>query len=226
MTRFRTKTENKTENLAGGEAFKESDKLELISLLLTSFVKDKFYETANTQLTRLEDLIKRIKDKKFIAKAAVYARNEFGMRSITHALVAELSKIVKGEKWLKNAVQKITHRPDDMLEILGFYLKKYSKPIPNSLKKGLALSLKNFNEYQLAKYRGDRSGLNLVDLFNLIHPKPSEENKELYKKIINDELRSTETWETKLTKTGHDVQNIENVEEKEAKQKELKQEEI
>jgi len=223
MTKFRTKVSTKTENLAGGEAFKESDKLELISLLLTSFVKDKFYESAGEQLVRLEDLVNRIKDKKFIAKAAIYARKEFGMRSITHALLAELSKIVKGEKWLKIAIQKASFRPDDMMEMLGYYLSKYQKPIPNSMKKGLSLALKNFDAYQLGKYRGERSGLRLVDLFNIVHPKPSDpETEELYKKIIEDKLRSSDTWEKNISDTGQQVKNIADAEQREEKQKELK----
>lgn len=226
MTRFRTnlKKTTKTENLAGGEAFKESDKLELVSLLLTSFVKDKFYESAGKQLARLEDLVNKIKDKKFIAKAAIYARKEFGMRSITHALLAELSKIVKGEEWMKHAVQKATHRPDDMMEILGYYLSKYKRPIPNALKKGITLAMKNFDSYQLGKYRGTRSGFKLVDLFNLVHPKPTAETTELYKKVVEDELRSENTWEKNISETGQKVKEITDETEREEKKKELKAE--
>jgi len=226
MTRFRTilKKTTKTENLAGGEAFKESDKLELISLLLTSFVKDKFYESAENQLTRLEDLVNKIKDKKFIAKAAIYARKEFGMRSITHALLAELTKIVKGEEWLKHAIQKATHRPDDMMEILGYYLSKYNKPIPNSLKKGISLAMKNFDSYQLGKYRGNKSGFKLVDLFNLIHPKPTSDKENLYKQVVENKLRSENTWEKNISETGQKVKDIEDETEREEKKKELKAE--
>lgn len=222
MSRFRTQTTTKTENLAGGEAFKETDKFELVSLLLTSFVNDKFYESANTQLVRLTELVHRIDDKKFIAKAAIYARKEFGMRSITHALIAELAKEVKGKSWLKFGIRRTIHRPDDMLEILGYYISKYNKPIPNSLKKGLTLGLKHFDSYQLAKYRGEKSGLKLVDMFNLIHPKPTAENKELYNNIMTGKLKSTGTWESKLTQTGHEVKDIVDDDEKIEKQKELK----
>lgn len=226
MTKFRTKSVGtKTENIAGGEAFKQSDKMELVSLLLTSFVNDKFYESSSNQLDRLEKLVSKIKDKKFIAKAAIYARKEFGMRSITHALIGELAKEVKGENWLKFGIRRAIHRPDDMMEILGYYMSKYNKPIPNSLKKGISLGLKNFDSYQLAKYRGDRTGLKLVDIFNLVHPKPtSEEDKDLFEKIINNKLKSKGTWETKISKTGQEVKDIEDESERKEKQKELKKE--
>jgi hypothetical protein len=205
---------SKTVNKAGGEAFKENSKLELVSLLLTSFVNDKFYEGKTEQLDRLKELVNGISDKQFIAKAAVYARTEFGMRSITHALIGELVKKVKGEQWTKYAIEKTYYRPDDGLEMLGYYLSKYGKPIPNALKKGLALGIKKFKPYQLAKYRGDNSNIKLVDLFNLTHAKPSEVNSEAVKALMRDELKSTgnnSTWESKLTQAG---QNAENEDEK------------
>ncbi len=43
-----------TTNDAGGPAIKQSAKLEAISLVLTSFVKDKFYSSAQDDLTRLK----------------------------------------------------------------------------------------------------------------------------------------------------------------------------
>lgn len=213
MARFRSKSTTKTINLAGGEAFKESPKLELVSLLLTSFVQDKFYESADAQLVRLKQIVQAIPDKKFIGKSAIYARHEIGMRSITHALLGELVLAVKGEPWTKTAIAKGVKRPDDMLEILGYVLKQ-TETIPNSLKKGLALAIKSFDAYQLAKYRGGKSDLKLVDLFNLVHPKPiTSEEKKLYASLMKGELKSTETWEAKLSKAGQLANEEESVEE-------------
>lgn len=213
MARFRnTSVKTKVINKAGGEAFRMDAKLELVSLLLTSFVNDKFYEKANDQLDRMELLVESIKDKKFIAQAAVFARKEYGMRSITHALLAELVHSVKGEEWTKRAIAKATHRPDDLLEILAYYAGKYGKPIPNSLKKGLALAVGNFDSYQLAKYRGERSDVKMVDLFNLVHPTPTGVNEKTFAALMTGSLKNTgKTWEANLSATG---QNAETEEEK------------
>lgn len=203
MGKFNKKTVGKeTINLADGIAYKESPELELVSLLLTSFVKDKFYENSNDQLKRLENLVLSIKDKKFIGQSAVYARTKFGMRSITHALLSELVNKVKGQSWVKNAIAKAVYRVDDLLETLAFYGNKYGKPIPNSLKKGIKLGLQKFDTYQLSKYRGANKDVKLVDLLNLVHPKPNAKQKEAFKKLIEGNLKSTETWETKLTEAG------------------------
>ncbi len=229
MTRFRTKSRGtKTVNFEGAPAYKESPKLELVSLLLTSFVEDKFYETKEGQLTRLGNLVAAIPDKKFVAKAAIYARNEFGMRSITHALVGELfrkdntkSKI-SGEAWVKKAIEKLAYRPDDMLEIVAYYMSKVmDKALPNQLRKGLILGLGKFDEYQLAKYRGERSDVKLVDIVNLVHYKPKSGMVETFKKLMSGNLKST-TWEAKQTKAGQAVKDIKDVKEKEEKLAELK----
>lgn len=211
MTKFRTKKIGiKTVNKEGAPAYKESTKLELISLLLTSFVKDKFYEGEQEQLDRLSGLVNGISDKKFVAKAAVYARTEFGMRSITHALTGELMKIVKGQAWLKNAIGKIIYRPDDALEILAYYIDRFGKrPVPNAFKKGAKLALQKFDSYQLAKYRGENSSVKLVDLINLVHYKPAEKDQDTFKKLMAGELKSKNTWESKLSKAGQGVKTEE-----------------
>lgn len=196
-------TGTKTVNRAGGEAYMQNPKLQLVSILLTSFVKDKFYESEDEQLERLRNLIKAIPDKKFVAKAAIYARTRFGMRSITHALAGELVHEVKKEGWVKNAINKVVFRPDDMIEILSYYMANYGKPIPNNLKKGFAIALEKFDGYQLAKYRGEGRDIKLVDIVNISHPIPADEERaELYKNLLSGNLKSQGTWETKLTQAG------------------------
>jgi 60 kDa SS-A/Ro ribonucleoprotein len=204
MSKFNTPNTNHTltENLAGGEAYQESPKLELASVLLTSFVEDQFYKSAGDGIKTITKLIDKIADKKFPAKAAIYARTKFGMRSVTHVVAAELANRVKGEVWTKNFYRDVVYRPDDVTEILAYYSKKFGKPIPNSLKKGLGLALGKFDAYQLAKYRKDESEVALVDAVNLVHPKPTEKNREALEKLVKDELKSFDTWETELTKAG------------------------
>ena len=88
-----------TTNLAGGQAYSQTNELALVSLLLTSFVNDQFYRSAQSSLDELRNLVTKVEDKEFIAKAAIYARDKFGMRSITHALAGELSSELAGKEW-------------------------------------------------------------------------------------------------------------------------------
>jgi hypothetical protein len=203
MAKFNTKSSgSKTINRAGGVAYSQTAELELVSLLLTSFVNDKYYESASGQLKRLEGLAGKIKDKKFLGQAAIYARTQFGMRSITHALIGELVNKVKGQPWTKSAVEKTIHRVDDALEMVAYYGNNYGKPIPNALKKGIRNAIPKFDAYQLAKYKGSGKDVKLVDLFNLVHPKPTGELADIYAKLMAGELVSKGTWEAEISKAG------------------------
>ncbi len=192
-----------TVNFAGGEAFTETPRLELASLMLTSMLKDQFYRSADAAADRLRSLIAAMPDKRFAAKAAIYARQEAGMRSITHLAAAEIAKSVKGEAWTKSFYEKVVRRPDDALEVLACYLAGHGRPIPNSLKKGLGRALAGFDAYQLAKYRREDADLSLVDAVNLLHPPHTP----ALAALVKGELRPAETWETKLTLAGQQAES-------------------
>lgn len=201
MSKFNTATKpTKTVNLAGGEAYSQTPELELVSILLTSFANDKFYEKATDTYERLKQLVK-LCDKKFVAQAAIYTRTQFGMRSITHVVASELAKYVGGEKWAKNFYTGIVYRPDDMLEILSYHTSKNGK-VTNAIKNGFAKAFDKFDRYSLAKYRGEGKGFKLVDVVNLVHPKPTDKNKEAIDALIKGNLKSFDTWESQLTEAG------------------------
>jgi len=208
MSRFNTVSEGtKTVNLAGGKAHSQSPELELISILLTSFANDSFYRSANDTFERLKDLI-RMCDKKFVAQAAVYARTQFGMRSITHVVASELAKYLAGESWAKNFYDKIIYRPDDMMEILSYHVANNGK-IPHSIKNGFSTAFGRFDAYSLAKYKGEGKGMKLVDVVNLIHPKKTERNGIAIEQLVKGELKSFDTWEVELSKAGQSATNEE-----------------
>lgn len=204
--KFNTILKNKirrpdTVNLAGGQAHAQSEKLELVTLLLTSFLEDQYYRKADATADRLRKLVAQISDKRFVAKAALYARREAGMRSVSHLVAADLARAVKGEGWTKGFFDRVVHRTDDVLEILAAYLALHGKPLPNSLKKGLGQALARFDAYQLAKYRRENATVKLVDAVNLLHPPHTE----ALSALVNGSLAPAETWETQLTQAGQDA---------------------
>ena len=124
MSKFNTaieRTTTLTQNYEGGEAYQQSNELELISILLTSFVSDQFYRSENETLERVKYLMSKV-DPKFAAKLAIFARDKFGMRSITHVVAGELASYSSGKEWSKNFFDKIIVRVDDMTEIMSYYL--------------------------------------------------------------------------------------------------------
>jgi len=209
MTRFNNAATSltKTINHEGAMSYSMPVKLEFITILLTSFAQNSYYETADQTFDRLINLLDFMSDKQFAAKAAVYARNEFGMRSISHVVAAEIVHKVKGESWTKHFINKVVRRPDDMTEILSYYQSKYGrKPIPNALKKGFALAFNKFDQYQLAKYRGERNAISLVDIANIAHPRSTKDNEKALQLLVADKLREEKTRDAVMTEIGK--QNI------------------
>ncbi len=212
MSRFNTNTiGTKTVNKAGGESYSQSPELELVSVLLTSFANDTFYEKAGDKFDRLKGLVKQV-DPLFAAQAAIYARKEFGMRSITHVLAGELAQYASGKEWAKRFYSAIINRPDDMTEIVSYLLTNGQK-LPNALKKGFANAFGSFDSYQLAKYRGETKTVKLVDVVNLVHPISVNGNKEALEQLIKGTLKSVDTWESKLTQAGQSAETEEKKEE-------------
>ena len=199
MSKFNVSGDNKTINYAGGEAYTQNPKLQFLSILLTSFVQDQYYRTEKEGLEEIYRLFDAISDKKFLAKAALYARTQFGMRSISHVVAGELAKRVKGEKWLKGFFDQIIYRADDMTEIVSYV---GPKDISHALRKGFAKAFLRFDEYKLAKYKGDGKAVNLVDVANLVHPKSTE----AINKLMKGTLQTPDTWEVLLTQAGGDTE--------------------
>ena len=207
MSKFNTTLQKpiKVINKAGGEAYKQSKELELVSILLTSFVNDQFYRSSNDTLLRIKELIKQV-DPMFAAKAAIFARDKFGMRSISHVLASEIASRLGGKEWSKNFYNKIIVRLDDMTEIISYYLNnntdKSNPKFPNSMKKGFASAFDRYDGYHLAKYKCENKEVKLVDVINIVHPTPTEKNAEALKSLINGKLKNSETWESKLSQAG------------------------
>lgn len=198
MSRFNTKTPAApVKNLAGGKAHSTSAEFELMSILLTSFVKDDFYRKQDATLERLKGLIKD-NNPEFVRNALVYARRLFGMRTITHVGAAELTLIHGAQP--SEFYNAVVGRLDDMLEMLA-YLEGKGK-LPHALTRGFARAFDRFDAYQIAKYRGDGKW-KLVDVVNLVHPKPVKgKNEEGLKALMAGTLSNTATWEAQLSAAG------------------------
>lgn len=216
MKRAKTVTRNKTVNLAGGEAFALTKQFELVSVLLTSFCADQFYRSGNDTIDRVKQLVQEV-DPLFAAKAAIYARDKFNMRSISHVVAAELAKHGAGIPNIRRFFNAVVVRPDDMAEIVSLAATRERKngkyAIPKALKEGLKMAFGKFDGYQLAKYRMEGNEWSLVDLVNMVRPVPTDANAAALSALVRGELKSTDTWETKLTQAGQQADSEEEKEE-------------
>lgn len=229
MGKYNTKAEAKkpTEiNFMGEQAFKLSDKEELVSTVLTTFLQNGYYEKESETVNRILDKLKKV-DPLFAAKLAVYTRNEANMRSSSHLIAAAIAKKVSGSEWGKRFYNRIVVRPDDMSEIVSAYatlnkmdLKSINK-IPNSIKKGFKVALESLDAYQIDKYKMKKRNVTLVDLVRLFHPHATQKNAEAYKRLIEGKslegLYTSKVLEKEMTKAGQITKTASEEEKVEAK---------
>lgn len=218
MAKFNSKatTVNETVTHEDGMGIKFDPTMEMISLL-SSGLDGQFYEKESDREARLIKVIKEVglKDPELVAKALIYARTVMGQRSVTHVgAVAALSSL-KGKplatKFFTKRDKKenkggIVRRLDDILEIVAYYyLHNPGKPLPNAMKRGFKDALEHADAYELAKYQGKGRSIKLVDVVNLVRPKPTEKMTETFKKLMSGELKQFNTAEDKNTKSGQEI---------------------
>ena len=208
--RFNTKTrsEGETFNYGGAKAWKLTPALELYTAVATAGLSDKFYESASDNITRIRELIRK-NDPAFVARLAVYAREQMNLRSIPLVLTVELAAMHSGDGLIATLVDRVVHRADEITELLACYteandrngIKKLNR-LSKQLQKGLAGAFNRFDEYQFAKYNR-KAGVTLKDALFLVHPKAKDAAQQvLFDKIVKDELETPYTWEVELSKLG------------------------
>lgn len=217
MSRFNSNLtgSNRTTNHEGAVAYKMSPELELYATVCTASLQNKFYENVDETLTRIRGLIKKVSPE-FVAKLAVYAREEMYLRSIPLVLVVELNKHLSESKQSNSLIEPLTERviqrADEITEILAYYQaanpqnirevngqKKKLGKLSKSLSRGISRAFNKFDEYGFAKYNR-KTEVKFRDALFLTHTKPKDEKQEaLFKKIVEDSLEVPYTWEVELS---------------------------
>jgi hypothetical protein len=194
---------NKTLNKAGGIAYKDTPEMELLGAVVSNFLSDSHYESGNDRLERIKSLVADLAKNNpvFLLGLAEKARKDYHMRTTSHVLVAETSKLLSGENFkMSDFIADSMERVDDITEVLAYLIpdgkvnkKAKSGVLSHSLVKGLKKAFEKFDEYQLAKYDRDNA-VNLKDVVRLTHAKGT-----LAEKVLNGGLVTPETWEVEVS---------------------------
>jgi hypothetical protein len=166
--------------------------------------------STNDQLNMLKTSILKC-DPEFVSKLAVYAREKMYLRSVPLVLLVELAKTTSGKQYIRKAIRRVVQRADEITELVAYYQKANKaynrsgiKRLSNQIKRGLkdVFESGRFNEYHYAKY--NRPGeVKFRDVMFLTHPKPKNlDQRDLFKKIVDNTLSTPYTWETEMSKAG------------------------
>lgn len=198
-------------NHEGAQAWALTPELELYTAVVTASLSNTFYEKQDERVERIAELVRKV-NPEFVAKLAVYTRNEMHLRSIPLLLVVELAKVHSGDDLVSRTVEKVVQRADEIMELLMCYqwrnpsagAKKLGR-LSSQIKKGLQSAFNHFDEYQFAKYNRDNLEVKLRDALFLIHPKAKDAAQQaIFDKIVNNTLETPYTWEVELSALGQE----------------------
>lgn len=206
--KFNFKATTAVRNYEGARAFEMRPEMELYAAVATAGLNDQFYEATDEKLIRIRELIARTDDG-FVARLAIYAREQMYLRSIPLVLVVEMAKTHKGDGLVGRATARVIQRADEIAELLSYYAiandrketKQLSK-LSKQLQKGLAEAFNKFDEYQFAKYDRD-ARVTLKDALFIVHPRAKDEAQQItFDRIAKNALKTPYTWETELSTVG------------------------
>lgn len=162
-----------------------------------------FYESGESVADRIIQTIPAVKPE-IVAQLAIEAREKFKLRHVPLLLVREMARLDTHKALVAQTLERVIQRPDELSEFLAVYWMgentRKKSPLSAQVKKGLANAFLKFNEYQLAKYNRD-TAVKLRDVLFLCHAKPADAEQEaLWKRLINGELATPDTWEVEISK--------------------------
>lgn len=196
MTRFNSKvsTSPNATSYEGGSVYNKSIAEEWLNFLFSSYLEDRFYETANKQTSRFIDLTKDMIDMygaEFVAKAALFARDELGMRSVSQLTAAMLNNYQFENK--RQFFANYPHRADDPAEVMAAIDCLDSKR-SHALVRGFGDFISNLSPYALGKYKLNSHKYNMYDVINITHA--HSDAIDAYK---NNVLETPDTWEVAIS---------------------------
>ena len=179
-----------TRTYEGGAAYEKNPIDEWLNFLLSSFCEPGFYEDAETQVKRFLELTDDIIEKygaAFVSRAAIFARDVMGMRSISQLVAARLNREQFQNKRLFYSC--FFTRPDDVAEVFSI-IDAFGDKRSHALIRGAADYLRNLNGYKLDKYSMRRKDWSMLDIINVTHAysKPIDD-------FYNGRASKANTWE-------------------------------
>ena len=163
--------------------------------------EDQFYEDGVAIAGRIAELVPKV-SAYAVAALAAEAREQMKLRHAPLLLVREMARNQTHRLLVAEALERVIQRADELAEFVAIYWKDGRVPLSKQVKKGLAAAFLKFDEYQLAKY--DRAGaIKLRDVLFLTHPKPQDATQAaLWKRLVDGELATPDTWEVALSASG------------------------
>lgn len=169
------------------------------NFIMSCMLENRFYESAEDQMERYINLTNQIGEElgwEFVAKAAIFARNELGMRSISELTAAILNGQTFDRK--RQFFANYFKRPDGISEVFAA-IDSLGGKRSHALVRGAADYLSTLKDYSIDKYKMNGKVYNMFDLINITHAHSAAIDR--YK---NDCLEKADTWEKAISASANE----------------------
>jgi len=168
------------------------------SVLACMLWEDQFYEDGVAIAGRIRELVAKVAPEK-VATLAVEARTQMKLRHAPLLLVREMARLATHRHLVAETLMSVIQRADELSEFVALYWSEGKQPLSAQVKKGLAAAFTRFDEYALAKYNR-ATPVKLRDVLFLCHAKPVDSAQaDLWKRLVEDQLATPDTWEVALS---------------------------
>jgi 60 kDa SS-A/Ro ribonucleoprotein len=168
------------------------------SVLACMLWEDQFYEDGVAIAGRIRELVASVPAEK-VAALAVEAREKMKLRHAPLLLVREMARLKTHRHLVAETLARVIQRADELAEFVALYWSEGKQPLSAQVKKGLAFAFTRFDEYALAKYNR-AAPVKLRDVLFLCHAKPVDPAQAaLWKRLVDGELATPDTWEVALS---------------------------
>lgn len=168
------------------------------SVLACMLWEDQFYEDGIAIAGRIRELVAKVPAEK-VAALAVEAREKMKLRHAPLLLVREMARLATHRQLVAETLLRVIQRADELSEFVALYWSEGKQPLSAQVKKGLAAAFTKFDEYALAKYNR-ATPVKLRDVLFLCHAKPVDQAQaELWKRLVEGQLATPDTWEVALS---------------------------
>lgn len=177
-----------TQNDAGGKAYSYTSKQALAQFAVTGTFHGSYYANAQTQLDRVKDLANEC-DSEFLAKLAVYSREQGKMKDVPAYLLAVLAARNETE-WFKRAFPRVCNNSKVLLGFAQIIRSGVTgrSSFGTSIKRQIQNWLTSKRPKSLYLASVGHSDPSLADLIKMVHPRPrSEEQSAMFSYLLGKE---------------------------------------
>lgn len=197
MSKFNAKvTPDTSHTYEGGKLYAKDTETKWVNALCSSFLADGYYEDSAQRQERFVELTRemvKLRGVGFVAKAAIFARNELGMRSVS-ALAAAIANDYQFDG-KRRFYANYFRRPDDVAEVFAA-IDSIGDKRSHGLIRGACDYMSGLSEHSLGKYKMKGHDYEMGDIISVTHA-----HSDAIQKFEDGTLTVPDTWETAMAKS-------------------------